>query len=1174
VLQAFKNHGGLEAIEQILNIFYLEVENFPFEKETETSQDNALLTSAFGGIKVILTLFSKLVTAKTIVEATQSTSIASRVDRDKDKSDYFSPSQFLVELRYATFDVIQAIWESNFVERASSSLNKNLIYILKTILEGDQENGAFRKFEKIIPKPKPLPKPWKIPQDSLSRLVNEESVEKGLAKEALYRCCSNFTLALEYCQARDLQPRLTRNPIPDQEQFKRSSRPHINPGESTSRSESNQQRATSADPSSSQTPPTAGGQSSEGAQPSNTQEVATAAAGDGVYMGHPGVNIPSNEDLANEELLTMSIDSPSQNLGMPMTPTRPPPQENATVAGSGGNTPPVSTVDPSSISTSAQQAQADTSDRKEAVTLDDLNQARDSIRETLIERSLNVLNVHADVTFELSDLIMSAVARVNDSSAMRQDIGETIVQSLLSLQMEDDFRPAGKKIASYAHLLGLVLQDQDFYQATLPELKENFRGLLGFVKKFPGPQEEGSPWIAQILLVTEKLLAEDAQPLQVHWSPPVDDDDPCREPQAQVSDPVVSQINKQRLFDLIIDILPHLGKDEALALSIARTLVLLTRNREIATHLSERKNLQRLFVMVKQLAGLLTEKLQGSLMIILRHIIEDEETLKQVMRSEIRSFFHMRHDFEMRQGNRPPDTSAYLRGMSSSILRAPEIFVEVTNEMVKLVRFDPNMRHQSVALKEDDKPIPAAEDADASGREGDASTPQPDSSNIIEVKPSTEKDTQSHTAMEKQKSAESKFPTVEKPDGVIHYLLCELLGYKEVTDQVQPAFNPATRPSSPGEALAAEIDVPMPNGDDTSSSVAASPSPSTNEPKASEKQNFKADQHPIYVYRCFILQCLTELLSCYNRSKIEFINFSRKNPPNQITTPSKPRSSVLSYLLHDLIPVGSLDHSDDIDTRKRLETSAWAISTIVSLCAKTGEKGYDKTLLSSDTEEEPDLLFIRKFVLETALRAYKEASSSSEALGMKYSRMLNISDLFDKLLTTKPNNNASHSALDMLFSSQKQLAKIMFEKGFIAALTCSVADIDLNFPGAKRAVKYILRPLKSLTDTALEIGSSSSAPVTPGQADTDEISSASSASDDVDDREETPDLFRNSTLGMFDPNHDSPSSSESEDGKYCNHTHLTNANYNQMKICTMTKRSMATRWNTMKSSHLVKPVMS
>jgi E3 ubiquitin-protein ligase HUWE1 len=106
----------------------------------------------------------------------------------------------------------------------------------------------------------------------------------------------------------------------------------------------------------------------------------------------------------------------------------------------------------------------------------------------------------------------------------------------------------------------------------------------------------------------------------------------------------------------------------------------------------------------------------------------------------------------------------------------------------------------------------------------------------------------------------------------------------------------------------------------------------------------------------------------------------------------------------------------------------------------------------------------------------------------------------------------------------------MFEKGFISALTASIADIDLNFPGAKRAVKYILRPLKVLTTTAIYLSDLSLVSATPGQTEEDEIESATSVSDVEDGREETPDLFRNSTLGMFEPGREEDSSSDSEDG--------------------------------------------
>jgi E3 ubiquitin-protein ligase HUWE1 len=54
---------------------------------------------------------------------------------------------------------------------------------------------------------------------------------------------------------------------------------------------------------------------------------------------------------------------------------------------------------------------------------------------------------------------------------------------------------------------------------------------------------------------------------------------------------------------------------------------------------------------------------------------------------------------------------------------------------------------------------------------------------------------------------------------------------------------------------------------------------------------------------------------------------------------------------------------------------------------------------------------------------------------------------------------------------------------------------------------------------------------TPGQNDEDEIESATSLSEPEDEREETPDLFRNSTLGMFEPGREEDSSSDSDDGK-------------------------------------------
>jgi E3 ubiquitin-protein ligase HUWE1 len=76
------------------------------------------------------------------------------------------------------------------------------------------------------------------------------------------------------------------------------------------------------------------------------------------------------------------------------------------------------------------------------------------------------------------------------------------------------------------------------------------------------------------------------------------------------------------------------GKSEALAISVLRILVMLTRNRKLAIQLGEKPNIGRLFLMVRQLCGT-GEKIQSALLIILRHIIEDEDTVRNIMRNEI-----------------------------------------------------------------------------------------------------------------------------------------------------------------------------------------------------------------------------------------------------------------------------------------------------------------------------------------------------------------------------------------------------------------------------------------------------------------------------------------------------------------------------------------------------------
>ncbi|CAI6265665.1 unnamed protein product [Periconia digitata] len=1047
VLVAFKNLGGMAFMADILNTFTQSAKDVIREQGEEPSEaSQRLLNLSLGGIKIVLAFYVQIINSKAINEASQTSTLQSRPDRDRERPDYFLSSQFIVELRYAVTKPVRDIWDSDLIDKATTSIVKTSINILKTILDGEGEQGAAKSIDKIPKRNKPIIRPWTPRSNEHVNRLRDASFDESLAEEALFRCCDNLNAAREYCQNQVRDIRASRNPIPQYEINARGP-----PSSSASRA-----------------------------------EVIVPEHADSTSVSSGDVFDRENSDIPDSRSVVMADATPAEENEEPVAN---PPVSDAQSA---------TEVQAPSQEGLAYQKRTATGNIAAPVAIDDLDRQRSAIRENLVDRSLDILNSHDDVTFELADLISAAVAKATEPVSMRTDIGSTLVQSLISFQMNDDFRAHGKKIAASAHLLALVIQDKEFYQAVVEELKENFGTLLGFIKIFPDqPAEESSPWIGQVLVIVERLLSEDQLPRQIQWTPPTSDshEDTSVE---DIPEPTVPLNEKNLLFDALVDILPRIGKEESMALSVMRVFVMLTRTRKIALRLAEKRNIQRLFLMVKQLAGITNDSLRSAFMIVLRHIVEDEGMIRQIMRSEIQSMFESRD-------RRQTDTTGYTRQMYYLAIRAPEIFVEVTNEILQLSRFDPNQRPQTLALKKEDAPATEANAA--------SSTEVPESD-----RPKETSEPMKQPVLERTKTSDLKVPVVESSDGVIHYLLCELLAYKEIDDKPEP-------PKSSEKTDEQQIDQPT-SGDEAS---AASSTATLSEPPKSEKTEFKADANPIYIYRCFILKCLAELLQSYNRTKIEFINFSRRADPH-VTTPSKPRSGVLNYLLNSLVPVGSLNHEGDLAFKKKLATSGCAIDVVVSLCAKTGEQGSSKQAQSFPyAETETDLLFVRKFVLEHALKTFKDASASDEGLDMKYSRLLGLADIFSRMVSQRPSGEMLTQNSD-LTPTLKQMAKIMYEKNFISILTTAIADVDLNFPNAKRVVKYILKPLKWLCYVAMDLSTRYDTSSTPDSTDEWEISSASD--DDLLEttREETPDLFRNSTLGMFEHGNESESEGSDEEG--------------------------------------------
>ncbi|KAF2229264.1 hypothetical protein EV356DRAFT_580953 [Viridothelium virens] len=1100
VLQAFKDKGGFEELNNILAAFH----NHAIEKPAGLMQNSSMWADwhlATGGIKIVLEFYAQVINHKMLMEATQTLAMSSRPTHDRDKPDYFLPAQFLVELRKEITPSVRSIWTSNTMEKANTLVATNVIDILKTILDGEGEHGAYKRSDKVPIRTKQSPKLWKVSRREAFDGLKEKGFEEDLVKEAFFRCYDNSRWAEEYCTQSAKDFRSGRFPIPEGEEAPAPSPPQENAAESSSAPRRDASTQVS-------------NLSTAASAPTESSAMDTSSSGS---SGHDENSQQPDDQGAAEALeevvqqVLRNVTAPVANLGLgPDDPSSQMDTEDLAIdmdnslPGLDGS----STSGPSDSGgrTSEQTTRVETTEAvnlPKCATIDDLDDERALIRESLLDRSLDLVDLHDDVSFSLAELISAAVPKSGDeSSSMRSDIANTLMSSLLSLR-EEDLVPNGKKVAAYAHLFGLVIQDKPFYEAARAELAENFSMLLDFVKMPQLKPGESASWIGPVLLIIERVLAQDEQPYQISWTPPASEDSISNDNSGSAilgHDPVPSD-EKEKLFNALIDMLPRLGKDDSLALSILRILVILTRNRPLAKKLGSKACMQKLFVMIKQLAGAVNERVQSAFMLVLRHAVEDEETIRQVMRSDIRN------TFEGGRGQTRIDTTHYTRNLCHLIIREPRIFVEVTNELTTLSRWDQTQRPQMLVLKKQEPVVPSK-------------TTEPVGTTEKLAKDNDAKESTAHKEKQdddRPKTAEMKPPIVENPDGVIHYLLCELLSYKDVDDK-EPAMPETSDGQGDIEMTSDETPVPR--------STNSTPVPPDTMMRKPDKSGFKSEENPIYVYRCFILYCLNELLGCYNRAKVEFINFSRKADP-QTLTPSKPRSGVLNYLLNALVPTGTLTQHETLAYKKKNSTSSWAISVIVALCAKTGERwpGRDH----QDAQDESELVFVRKFVLEHALKAYRDAMSSNESLDTKYSRLLCLAEVFNRMLTGEVSKNYPAEAFT---NSQKQLGRIMYEKNFISALTSSIADIDLNFPGARRAIKYVLRPLKLLTQRAYDLSmttdiSSSSAAQT---TDEDEISTASSVTDPDDIREETPDLFRNSTLGLMGSGaHESEPSADEED---------------------------------------------
>lgn len=257
-------------------------------------------------------------------------------------------------------------------------------------------------------------------------------------------------------------------------------------------------------------------------------------------------------------------------------------------------------------------------------------------------------------------------------------------------------------------------------------------------------------------------------------------------------------------------------------------------------------------------------------------------------------------------------------------------------------------------------------------------------------------------------------------------------------------------------------------------------------------------------YMLYLLKVITELLASYKQSKLEFLTFSKKQLFQSDTETSlKPRSTSLNFFLHQLIQNSSTDLTDPAESRKRA-VSDLATKAIVSFIST-----IDQSNIKADAKKvDPDMTFIRKFTVDSILKVIKDVASSSQNMQTRYKKLISLNKVIPSLLSNSRDKLVDSSTAEF---DSFHMAKTMVDSGLAQVLSGVLTEIDVNYPEYYFILDSIISSLSNIATVKSDFQGLFKDYQPNGAADEEELEE-----DENDFKEETPDLFRNSTLGMYD----------------------------------------------------------
>ncbi|KDN52289.1 DUF913-domain-containing protein [Tilletiaria anomala UBC 951] len=1026
VLSALEGAGGVDRLLEMFLRYAQEVDlHFEGERKIAESEEDVIrLGHACGGLRVCLHLMQNLVASKPLLDSPQLVII------QQGGVDSFNPSKFIVTVRARFLRAIKSVWDKDWLFSLPLLINRWLVKIVLVIVRGEGEEEEQTE------------KPSSSSRLSVAGLSGGLSVAlAGLtgARSPLASSLTGITTPHTPIVADETRvSQLSEMGFPTASARRALQRTH--------NSSSAALEYLLTHPALVDNPPE---------EPELTAPSATAAAIESATTGlaeaSTGVPPPSSE--------TQSAGTHDAGAADVSLPTQTP--ESSVNASSG-----MEGMDVDRPASATEKGKEKVHDDGVINFKEDLDALRAQMKEHVCQRILTLADHHEALVFDAKE----AFAVVGNSVTILDELVETLPKYFAERSTSDD-----RVIKVRLHLLALILNDAELAKQVDEARATRLMRAVSAVERLDEASGASYSLLVAAFLFT---LAERLKEV------PLLEESAWEKGEVAVKRGLTGGLFKEEAKTHLGKVIAFLRDNAATAdnetlLAVYRLLVVITRRSDIALAMVQADGIAALLAPIREGPIERTSGCQSYIIMILRHIIEDNAVLKAVMQQNLRCTVEQARTKSI-------NSSSLLSYNNSSAWRDADVFIKVVEESLTMDDYSKTQQSGLLSLK-----VNTTSEDDISNL--------PDERGNVNGKPEVPNgDVQKPTPAQ----------ATEQSDLVITHLMAELMSAPLLVAH-----------STKSEVPAASVSIVTKDQDQEASKIAQEEIGKSEEEKKSDVRHF---------YYCFIMQLLAELLSSYDSCKLSFLSYNKKRPAISGAPPPKARSGALNYFYNELVFMsGKTSQAPASEFRQGKAISNLSMSVIVALTADTASNIALKDV-------NPELITVRKLVLDGLSKALREVPLVAESPESNYGKISMLSDLCYRLLTAKPNSTGTARQNEDL---SLHMAKLMLEKNFVAALTAALADIDLNLPIAKPVLESVLKPLEHLAKVSIRMGKPEKKGAATSQSahrdrpffmfpreGRDEEDEDMSPEFDEDSegaldeeermRDETPDFYRNSSLGM------------------------------------------------------------